>query len=95
MGSDIADYNNDGKPDLVVLDMLPEDNYSQKVLKGPDGYDKYMLRMKLGFHRQQMRNVLQLNNGNDTSGIPVFSEVGQLAGISNTDWSWAPLFCRL
>ncbi len=91
MGSDIADYNNDGKPDLVVLDMLPEDNYRQKVLKGPDGYDKYMLRLKLGFHRQQMRNVLQLNNGNDTAGIPIFSEIGQLAGISNTDWSWSPL----
>lgn len=91
MGSDIADYNNDGKPDLVVLDMLPEDNYRQKTLKGPDGYDKYMLRLKLGFNRQQMRNVLQLNNGNDTAGAPIFSEVGQLAGISNTDWSWAPL----
>ncbi|HSB91533.1 MAG TPA: VCBS repeat-containing protein [Flavitalea sp.] len=92
MGSDIADYNNDGKPDLVVLDMLPEDNYRQKVLKGPDGYDKYMMRVKLGYHRQQMRNVLQLNNGNDLTGAPVFSEIGQLAGISNTDWSWAPLF---
>ncbi|MCB0847544.1 MAG: VCBS repeat-containing protein, partial [Bacteroidetes bacterium] len=27
----------------------------------------------------------------DSAGIPYFSEVGQLAGISNTDWSWAPL----
>lgn len=92
MGSDIADFNNDGTQDLVVLDMLPEDNFRQKILKGPDGYDKYMLRLKLGFHRQQMRNVLQMNNGNDTAGIPVFSEIGQMAGISNTDWSWAPLF---
>lgn len=92
MGSDIADFNNDGTQDLVVLDMLPEDNFRQKILKGPDGYDKYMLRLKLGFHRQQMRNVLQMNNGNDSAGIPVFSEIGQMAGISNTDWSWAPLF---
>lgn len=91
MGSDIADYNNDGKPDLVVLDMLPEDNYRQKTLKGPDNYNKYMLRVSKGFHQQQMRNTLQLNNGNDQSGNPIFSEVGQLAGISNTDWSWAPL----
>lgn len=91
MGSDIADYNNDGKPDVVVLDMLPEDNYRQKTLKGSDNYDKYMLRLNHGFHRQQMRNTLQLNNGNDKDGIPIFSEAGQLAGISNTDWSWAPL----
>jgi len=92
MGSDIADYNNDGKTDLMVLDMLPEDNYRQKTLKGPDNYNKYMLRLSLGFHRQQMRNTLQLNNGNDKNGVPIFSEIGQLAGVSNTDWSWSPLF---
>ncbi|HEX5026768.1 MAG TPA: VCBS repeat-containing protein, partial [Agriterribacter sp.] len=91
MGSDIADYNNDEKPDVVVLDMLPEDNFRRKTLKGPDNYDKYMLRLSHGFHHQQMRNTLQLNNGNDETGAPIFSEAGQLAGISNTDWSWAPL----
>ncbi|MES1226558.1 MAG: VCBS repeat-containing protein, partial [Bacteroidota bacterium] len=84
--------NNDQKPDVMVLDMLPEDNYRQKTLEGPDNYDKYMLRLNLGFQRQQMRNTLQLNNGNDKDGIPIFSEVGQLAGVSNTDWSWSPLF---
>jgi hypothetical protein len=92
MGSDIADFNNDEKTDVVVLDMLPEDNHRQKLLKGADTYDKYTLRTNSGFHKQQMRNTLQLNNGNDSSGIPVFSEIGQLAGISNTDWSWSPLF---
>ena len=92
MGSDIADYNNDEKPDVMVLDMLPEDNHRQKLLKGADTYDKYMMRVDHGFHHQQMRNTLQLNNGVDSSGIPIFSEVGQLAGVSNTDWSWAPLF---
>ena len=92
MGSDIADYNNDEKPDVMVLDMLPEDNHRQKLLKGADTYDKYMMRVNAGFHKQQMRNTLQLNNGNETSGIPIFSEVGQLAGVSNTDWSWSPLF---
>lgn len=92
MGSDIADYNNDTKPDVMVLDMLPEDNHRQKLLKGADAYDKYNMRVEHGFHHQQMRNTLQLNNGTDTSGMPIFSEVGQLAGVSNTDWSWAPLF---
>jgi len=92
MGSDIADYNNDEKPDVMVLDMLPEDNHRQKLLKGADTYDKYTMRVDHGYHHQQMRNTLQLNNGVDSSGIPLFSEVGQLAGVSNTDWSWAPLF---
>ena len=92
MGADIADYNNDAKPDVIVLDMLPEDNHRQKLLKGADTYDKYTTRVEHGFHHQQMRNTLQLNNGNDISGMPLFSEIGQLAGVSNTDWSWAPLF---
>ncbi len=92
MGSDIADYNNDGLPDIVVLDMLPESNHRQKLLRGADAYDKYTMRVEHGLHHQQMRNTLQLNNGTDSSGMPVFSEVGQLAGISGTDWSWAPLF---
>ena len=92
MGSDIADYNNDGLNDIMVLDMLPEDNHRQKLLRGADDYDKYTMLADHGFHHQQMRNTLQLNNGLDTNGIPIFSEVGQLAGVSNTDWSWAPLF---
>lgn len=92
MGSDIADYNNDGKPDIAVLDMLPEDNHRQKLLRGADGYDKYTMRVEHGFQHQQMRNTLQLNNGVDSSGTPIFSEVGQMAGISSTDWSWSPLF---
>ncbi|MDB5277775.1 MAG: hypothetical protein JWR61_2730 [Ferruginibacter sp.] len=91
MGSDIADYNNDDKTDIMVMDMLPEDNHRQKLLKGADTYDKYNMRLNTGFHSQQMRNTLQLNNGIDSNGTPVFSEVGQLAGVSNTDWSWAPL----
>ncbi|HTK18369.1 MAG TPA: VCBS repeat-containing protein, partial [Mucilaginibacter sp.] len=92
MGSDIADFNNDNKPDIMELDMLPEDNHRQKLLRGADNYDKFNLLVDHGFHKQLMRNSLQLNNGNDEDGTPILSEVGQLAGISNTDWSWAPLF---
>ncbi|MBL0739802.1 VCBS repeat-containing protein [Chryseolinea lacunae] len=90
MGCDVADYNNDGLPDVVVVDMLPEDNFRQKILKGPDEFDKYNLLRDSGYHHQNMRNVLQLNMGMRDS-VPVFSEVGQLAGMSNTDWSWSPL----
>lgn len=87
MGNEVADINNDALPDIFTLDMLPEDNYRQKLLFAPDNYEKFDLNVRSGFYYQYMRNMLQLNNGDGT-----FSEVGQLAGLSNTDWSWAPLF---
>lgn len=91
MGADIADYNNDGRPDVFTLDMLPEDNHRQKLLKGPDEYDQYHLLLDSGYYHQQMRNMLQLNEGMDEKGNLRFSEIGQLAGVSNTDWSWSGL----
>ncbi|HEY5825487.1 MAG TPA: VCBS repeat-containing protein, partial [Cyclobacteriaceae bacterium] len=87
MGSEIVDINNDGLTDIFTLDMMPETNERIKLSSGDDNYDKYRMLIDAGFHHQSMRNMLQLNNGNGS-----FSEVGQLAGISNTDWSWAPLF---
>lgn len=90
MGNSVADINNDGLPDIFTLDMLPEDNLRQKLLFAPDNYEKFDLGLRRGFHHQYMRNMLQLNNGDGT-----FSEIGQLAGISNTDWSWSPLFADL
>ena len=87
MGNDIADINNDGLPDIFTLDMLPEDNHRQKMLSAPDNYEQFDINLRVGFYYQYMRNMLHLNNGDGT-----FSEIGQLAGISNTDWSWAPLF---
>ena len=93
MGNDIADVNNDLLPDIFTLDMLPEDNRRQKLLMAPDNYEKFAFNLRVGFGYQYMRNMLQLNQGNRGSGhIPVFSEAGQLAGISNTDWSWSALF---
>ncbi|WP_457652351.1 VCBS repeat-containing protein [Rhodocaloribacter sp.] len=87
MGADVADFDNDARPDILTLDMLAEDNRRQKLLKGPDGYERFAMRLGFGYHPQYMRNMLQRNNGNGT-----FSEIGQMAGVSNTDWSWAPLF---
>jgi enediyne biosynthesis protein E4 len=87
MGCDAADINNDGKLDLMTLDMLPEDNRTQKMHSGAENYDKVQMLFQNGFHYQFSRNMLHLNNGDGT-----FSEIGQLAGVSNTDWSWAALF---
>ncbi|MDI9864149.1 VCBS repeat-containing protein [Flectobacillus sp. DC10W] len=86
MGNEVVDINNDGLPDILTLDMLPEDNRRQKLLYGPENYENYKSMVRNGFYHQIMRNMLQLNNGDGT-----FSEIGQLAGVSNTDWSWAPL----
>ncbi|WP_420400484.1 VCBS repeat-containing protein [Flagellimonas sp.] len=86
MGNDIADVNNDGLADIITLDMLPESNERQKLLMMHDSYTKYDVMVQKGFHHQNMRNMLQLNNGDGT-----FSEIGQLAAIDKTDWSWSPL----
>ncbi len=92
MGVDVADYNNDMLPDIVVLDMLPEGNYREKMMIANGNYDKQQMRREFGFGDQYMRNTLQLNQGKFPDGKLKFSEIGYLAGIFRTDWSWAPLF---
>lgn len=92
MGTDIADYNNDGLADIVVLDMMPDQNQRQKAMFPNINYDRYMHDLSMGYEPQFIRNTLQLNNGCSPNGFHSFSEVAQLAGVYKTDWSWAPLF---
>jgi hypothetical protein len=87
MGNDVADFNDDGRPDIFTLDMLPEDNYRKKMIIPAVSYDKFQLSLQKGYEPQYTRNTLQLNNGNGT-----FSEIAFLAGVSSTDWSWAGLW---
>ena len=91
MGADAADFNNDGWPDIAVLDMLPDDERILKTAATAEGYELFNLKLAAGYHYQYARNTLQLNRG-VTAGKLRFSDVGLFAGIAATDWSWAPLF---
>ncbi|WP_321160789.1 VCBS repeat-containing protein [Aureitalea sp. L0-47] len=88
MGNDVADINHDGLPDLISLDMAPED---EKVLKSSEGDDTYqtleMRTQQYGYHYQYTRNMLFLNQGDNP-----YTELALLSGISATDWSWSALF---
>jgi hypothetical protein len=89
MGNDAADFNNDGQIDLVTADMLPADEKTMKSYGSDEHYDIYNQKItRNGYQNQYSRNCLQRNNGNGKS----FSDIGLMAGISATDWSWSPLF---
>lgn len=86
MGLDIADVNNDAAPDVYVTDMLPDDEYREKMTAAYEGWDTYQSKLQNGYHHQFMRNMLHLNNRDGT-----FSDVGYMAGVARTDWSWSAL----
>lgn len=91
MGCDLADFNNDGLLDIVAVDMLPPDHQRRKLMTGSINYNRFRSEILSGYFPQYMRNTLQLNQGKAPNGDLVFSEIGQLAGIQSTDWSWSPL----
>ena len=86
MGNDVADIDNNGRSDIMVLDMRPEDNKRQKLIISSSGYDRFQMMLDAGYSPQYSRNTLQLNMGSGK-----FSEIGFMAGVSSTDWSWSPL----
>jgi enediyne biosynthesis protein E4 len=90
MGLDAADVDNDGWPDIYTTDMLPEDERRLKTTSQFDSWDAYQAKASNGFHYGAMRNMLQRNNRDGT-----FSDVGQLAGVARTDWSWGALISDL
>ncbi|HKO82457.1 MAG TPA: VCBS repeat-containing protein, partial [Chitinophagaceae bacterium] len=91
MGTDVVDVNNDGWADVVSLEMLPEDNLRKKRMLSGNEYYNYFNNSQYGYEHQYVRNVLQLNSGMTPQGHPVFSEIGFLSGMYQTDWSWCPL----
>lgn len=86
MGADLADINNDSYPDLFVTEMLPESYERLKTVTTFENWDRYQYNVSNDYFHQFTRNMLQLNNGNGT-----FSEIGRLAGVEATDWSWGAL----
>lgn len=87
MGVDVADVNNDAFPEIVSMDMLPNDPYMLRRSLAEDDYTIFQQKIFYGYTYQYARNNLQLNRRNGS-----FSEVGQFSGIHATDWSWAALW---
>ncbi len=87
MGVDVADINNDALPDIISMDMLPDDPYMLKRSLGEDEYQTFLHKLEFGYNNQYARNNLQLNRGNG-----MFSETGFYSGIYATDWSWSTFF---
>ncbi len=88
MGSDVADINHDGWPDLFSLDMFPEDETVLKSSEGDDNLQTQKLRIeRYGYHYQFTRNMLQINQQNNG-----YMETALLSGVAATDWSWSALF---
>ena len=92
MGNDIADINNDGNPDIYTLDMLPEYYYKKKQTINGFGYIYYLNDAKWGYEHQFLRNMTHLHNGFFEGEMVPYSEVGQMLGIYQSEWSWSPLF---
>ena len=91
MGADIADFNNDGLMDIFQLDMSADDNFRSKANMSSMDPDAFYKSVDLGLHHQYMQNSLQLNHGNTSGELPVFSNIARLGGVSSTDWSWGGL----
>ena len=87
MGADMADIDNDGDNDIFVTEMLPFDYQRLKSVTTFEDWNKYQYNIKNTYHHQFTRNMLHRNNANES-----FSEIGRLAGVEATDWSWGALF---
>jgi len=92
MGNDMADVNNDGNPDIFTLDMQPDSYYKRKQTNSGNSYLYYLYDAKFGYEHQYVRNMLHLHNGFLKNEMLPFSEVGQMMGVYQTNWSWSPLF---
>ncbi|MGH7651078.1 MAG: FG-GAP repeat domain-containing protein, partial [Gemmatimonadaceae bacterium] len=92
MGVDIADFNDDGWPDILQVDMLPRALSERKKMSGFATYSSLLEARSRGFRDDFTANALQLSNGVTKDGDVIFSDIAHQAGLAATDWSWSPLF---
>lgn len=92
MGNDMADVNNDGNPDIFTLDMMPEYYYKKRQTINGFSYIFYVNDDKYNYEHQFLRNMLHVHNGFIKGEMLPYSEIGQMAGVYQTEWSWSPLF---
>lgn len=93
MGVDIADFNDDGWSDIIQVDMMPPELAGRKRMSGYQTHNRVLEAQLRGFRFDYSLNTLQLSNGVAAAGGDVvFSEIGRLAGVAYTNWSWSALF---
>ena len=92
MGNDLSDINNDGNLDIITMDMLPEQYFRKKQTINGNSYYVYINNEKYNYEPQFARNMLHMHNGFINGRMLPFSEVGQMMGVYQTEWSWSPLF---
>ncbi|WP_085499728.1 VCBS repeat-containing protein [Arenibacter troitsensis] len=92
MGTDVADFNNDGLLDLYQVDMMPKSHRRAKENMDSMDPERFYNMVDHDMHYQYSINTLQLNMGNDSIGLPHFGDIAKIAGVSSTDWSWASIF---
>lgn len=86
MGSDVADLDNDGDPEIFSTDMLAADNQRLKASTLFDNFTTEGIKYQKDYHHQILQNCLQLNDGNGN-----FREIAHYSGVAATDWSWGAL----
>jgi hypothetical protein len=92
MGNEVADINNDGLVDIIALDMMPFSNSRKKMMTMANNYQTFQNNDRFNYIYQYPRNTLQVNQGkNPLTGKPIFSEIGFVSGVAQTDWSWTPM----
>lgn len=92
MGVDVADFNDDGWPDILQVDMLPRSAERRRRMSGTLSYGGMLETRSRGYRDDYSLNTLQLSNGRTAGGDVLFSEIARMAGVAHTDWSWSALF---
>ncbi len=91
MGADMADLDGDGLPDIFVTDMLPRQEQRLKRVTSFDSWNRYQHYIRDDYYHQFTRNTLHHNRGAMFTKPVSFSEIGRMAGVEASDWSWGAL----